>query len=755
MASEPPPDKPVDIDDFRAAVERQLDNLRTAIGQTGRPPEYFLEQALEHEKEILGEVAPQREAVRQLKVQVRWEVLRAAAVLGSSIALALGAALALLDLSFGIPTWLKAAATVLVASGLALPGLIVLLTRKRRRKRSETSSTDPSTSSLPLAEQLRSAESNYREALDSVLQRWLTELANEKLGTIYEASLPDLDPTGLAEVDDSKHEIPTKASEETEETIEHMPGGSIGISGPRGAGKTTLLQRVTTTAWQQRPEEIEAAIMVDAPVEYDARDFVLHLFARLCEAVLDSTRVEEMRNGNRGFGPSPLRLRPLGAFATLPPLLGPLLLGAGFVAYLAVLDAQNRLHPADVEPWAIAAIALGGALILLRLLARLSERMPGMRILLGPLSLSLVFRDDSLERRAEQHLRQIWFQRTFSSGWSGALKTPIGVEAGAEQSTQLAENQLSFPDVVALYKDFVKRLAEDGQVRIGIDELDKMDDERARRFLNEIKVIFRVSGCFYLVSVSEDAMAYFERRGLPFRDVFDSSFDDVMRMGYLPYVNSRDLIRGRVVGMPIQFISLCHVLGGGLARDVIRAAREVCESESGKTIAEVSDELCTEQLRSKCVAARVAVRRLADPARVILLSRWLREIDESASSAAILLARCAAFEEEVVAGLGAQPSDDPEGLKEYREALSIALEVATFAYFVATVRQLMATLTTKEATRTVIHNAAVDRLAEARQAFAINPGEAWDAISAIRSFPIGSEKLEFPVLQAEESTPVA
>ena len=282
-----------------------------------------------------------------------------------------------------------------------------------------------------------------------------------------------------------------------------------------------------------------------------------------------------------------------------------------------------------------------------------------------------------------------------------------------------------------------------------------MDDERARRFLNEIKVIFRVSGCFYLVSVSEDAMAYFERRGLPFRDVFDSSFDDVMRMTYLPYVGSRDLIRGRVVGMPIQFICLCHVLGGGLARDVIRAAREVCESESDKTIAEVGDELCTEQLRSKCVAARVAVRRLADPARVILLSRWLREVDESASSAAILLARCAHFEEEIIAELGAPPSDDPDGLKEYREALSIALEVATFAYFAATVRQLMVTLTTKEATRTAIHNAAVDRLAGARQAFAINPGEAWDAISAIRSFPIGSEKLDFPVLQAEESTPVA
>jgi hypothetical protein len=84
------------------------------------------------------------------------------------------------------------------------------------------------------------------------------------------------------------------------------------------------------------------------------------------------------------------------------------------------------------------------------------------------------------------------------------------------------------------------------QVRIGIDELDKIDSVHdAGRFLNEIKVLFGIPHCFFLVSLSEDAMSQFERRGLPMRDVFDSSFDDVVRVGPLDASRSVALLRER------------------------------------------------------------------------------------------------------------------------------------------------------------------------------------------------------------------
>ena len=63
--------------------------------------------------------------------------------------------------------------------------------------------------------------------------------------------------------------------------------------------------------------------------------------------------------------------------------------------------------------------------------------------------------------------------------------------------------------------------AERGPVIIGIDELDKMSEEDARQFPNDIKTVFGQRDCYYLVSVSEDAMSAFERRGMRFRDVFE------------------------------------------------------------------------------------------------------------------------------------------------------------------------------------------------------------------------------------------
>ena len=126
---------------------------------------------------------------------------------------------------------------------------------------------------------------------------------------------------------------------------------------------------------------------------------------------------------------------------------------------------------------------------------------------------------------------------------------PAGLQAGASGSTEISEEQLSLPDVVGLLKEFLEVVSSKRRVLIGIDELDKMDDETARRFLNEIKVVFRVPRCFFLVSISEDAMSSFERRGLPFRDVFDSSFDDVLHVPNLELSSSRALLDRRVVDL--------------------------------------------------------------------------------------------------------------------------------------------------------------------------------------------------------------
>ena len=100
---------------------------------------------------------------------------------------------------------------------------------------------------------------------------------------------------------------------------------------------------------------------------------------------------------------------------------------------------------------------------------------------------------------------------------------------------------------------------------ISIDEVDKIrDSDRAEAFLNDIKAIFGVPGCLYLVSLSEDAMAGFARRTPSIRSTFDSAFDELVPVGPMTYRHSEQLLFKRVTGVPRPFIALCHVLAGGL-----------------------------------------------------------------------------------------------------------------------------------------------------------------------------------------------
>lgn len=699
-----------------------------ALGQSNFSAEAVVEQAARGVPEILGEVRHERalrDALRRALIRTRF--LQATRFLG-----AVSLVLSLVAATLGPPLLGP------IAAGIALATLLGIFVEGIADDRSDPAAfTGPDEPTASLREKCQAAEREYDAALFRAVRLWLSEWANVVLGDIYEAELPELNPTGLAEVDDSEREIPTEASAELEHLIECMPASSIGIAGPRGAGKTTVLRHVTGSEREADKAESPFGIVVDAPVEYEARDFILHLFGRLCERVVGLRRVAELRGWNRPRGLG-RRFRP--SHSLYPPGLGPLLLLLGSTLYLAILTNNIKLKLDAVEPYALGAMLLGAAL----LYGTLVTDMPSVRRWVQGLPFVAV--RSSPTATAEACLRQIWFQQSFSVKWSGSLTLPMVASVGAERSAQLAENQLSLPDIVALYKEFVGLLASQGQVRIGIDELDKMDDERARRFLNEIKAIFRSSNCFYLVSVSEDAMSYFERRGLPFREVFDSSFDEVVRVGYLPYLVSGRMLRKRVVGLPVQFACLCHILGGGLPRDVIRVAREVCDFQAGMGLEEVVTRICRRQLERKRGAAWVAAQRLRDPKHTVLLGEWLRGLEAAGPAPEAMLDRCRSFAVDFVERLGEPPREDTERLREHWEALSIALELVSFMYFVATLDEFMPTLGTEAETTAALGAGAIEGLAEARQAFARGPGEAWEAISDLRGETLGEEPLALPRL---------
>src|SRR4029453_8079678 len=134
---------------------------------------------------------------------------------------------------------------------------------------------------------------------------------------------------------------------------------------------------------------------------------------------------------------------------------------------------------------------------------------------------------------------------------------------------QLAENPITLPELVASYREFAERVAtwlHSGPARpsdlstkialkifgpaigrarlmICIDEIDRISTaEAAESFINDIKAIFGTKYCVYLVTVSEEALAGFERRVVQLRPALDSAFDEVLRLDTFSVSQSLELL---------------------------------------------------------------------------------------------------------------------------------------------------------------------------------------------------------------------
>ncbi len=291
-------------------------------------------------------------------------------------------------------------------------------------------------------------------------------------------------------------------------TARTIGSGSIGISvAPRGAGKSTVLNKFDTrdAAWKSGQD---IRVTVAAPVDYDAREFIIHLFTELC------TRVA-----------------------------------------------------AEAGP------------------------------------------QDRIARRTQRHLEDLRFQRTYSSSWGPTLMPASFLSLAWSRGKQRAEQPAGLPALVAQFRAYSQQVAEwnwdlgrnrdrsqgsseargqgpegVGRVIICIDEMDKIrDSDRAEQFLNNVKAIFDVPGCLYLVAISEDAMTVFASQTPAIKTAFDSAFDEIVSVPPMKFPDARQLLQLRTTGVPLPFLALCHVLAGGVPRELIRTSRALMqEAESPK-----------------------------------------------------------------------------------------------------------------------------------------------------------------------------
>lgn len=577
------------------------------------------------------------------------------------------------------------------------------------------------------------ARIRFEQALKTQAIIAVREAVNHRL-TSFSTTFEIFDQRGLRQLADPDRDVPTAAVEELEGLIESLDSGSIGLSGPRGSGKTTLIKSVTQGRSMPFSKE-RLGLVVAAPVKYDPREFVLHLFASLCEAVL---------SGQAGglAGPASHQTR-----ARRKQLM---YWSAGVALMLAVAGLLLTFgwpSPSSKTLAIIAfALALGAAYIWFALWFAMTS--PGRWV---DKKLSPYFgregsaaRKSAAEGMAKAYLKQIRYQ--LSQDKSGSAKISLfGFDIGGSSTTTLTRSAWTLPEAVEEFRRFAGSLSNHFVV-IGIDELDKMEsDKAAREFLNNIKGVFGVPGCYYLVSVSEDAMSAFERRGLPLRDVFDSSFDEIQRVGYLTLAESRRVLESRVTGLPVPFQCLCHCLAGGLPRDLIRVTRELVHERKAAarraekenkafdpSVASLARLVIKAELRGK-LAAATASGRSSGQSQPWWLTRWLYEQDQASLESEGLRDRTVRFGE----SMGSRWNQDADDDKAQR----IATEMIVFNYYAATILDLfgLSYITTilqnpEKAKELDIGGVwTIETLAACRQRFSVDPWLSWDLIELVRT----------------------
>lgn len=167
-----------------------------------------------------------------------------------------------------------------------------------------------------------------------------------------------------------------------------------------------------------------------------------------------------------------------------------------------------------------------------------------------------------------------------------------GLSLGGKRT--LSARNLSLQSLTDRYQAFVSLLLTfyNKKLIVVIDELDKMSNPQdVKAVLLELKGALFQRGCYYLISISEDAAMAFRGRMSERRDIFESTFEDVLTIERMSPGAARAMVHRRLAAdgrgaTPVEdpAIDVLTVFSAAIPREIVRHLRETVLAAEGAAV---------------------------------------------------------------------------------------------------------------------------------------------------------------------------
>lgn len=361
--------------------------------------------------------------------------------------------------------------------------------------------------------------------------------------------------------------------------------------------------------------------------------------------------------------------------------------------------------------------------------------------------------EPELVTQCRNHLYRLQTIQQSTHGLTTGAAAQI-LSLGTNHATTVSTVPPNYPELVEEFRNLLKRIAYEKAVQrktvvIAIDEVDRLGtDTQALAFLGEIKAILGVPGVYYLISVAEDVGAAFVRRGLPHRDVTDSSLDDIIHVQPSTLEESRVILAKRSQTLKDPYVILAHALSGGILRDLLRYGlqiREIQDKTQAHELTDLSRHLILEELAETFAGFRTLLSKQQWTSRnsdvlasFRTLCGYLRDPCRCTEVEMLHTLKRFAFYSHGSRRATATAGDQPNAatIQELTsDARQLIDEASAYAYFSLTLLDIFSSEGLERRTRlAAAHGPDGDpeRLADARQELGISPHSARPLIDSIR-----------------------